>query len=293
MPHRKHQNHPPGKDQFHGVIESLHKFFVGRRIEYRYAAEGEKRYSSKKDKDESGIFERGCNGTSIWIRQVANAENRPYATFTVSPENLRLPDGRRPFMRFIYPESWLALVVGAAMSGPNLAAQRPWDDDLFYYDQTDLQQWKLTASNALETVDGVRCAVVSGTVEMSFKSKPGKDEKRIRHVKGWFDIEHGMALKQWEENPSGVRVINSHFEEAKPGLWLPQEVEVQSIAAADAEKLPEQYRGKLLLSTKIKVNKCTVNETPDSFFAPRSHLQPGDAIMKVDEKDRASPVNSL
>ena len=23
MPHRKHQNHPPGKDHFHGVIENL------------------------------------------------------------------------------------------------------------------------------------------------------------------------------------------------------------------------------------------------------------------------------
>jgi hypothetical protein len=29
MPHRKHQNHPPGKDHFHGVIENLRQFSLG------------------------------------------------------------------------------------------------------------------------------------------------------------------------------------------------------------------------------------------------------------------------
>jgi hypothetical protein len=80
-------------------------------------------------------------------------------------------------------------------------------------------------------------------------------------------------------------VVNSHFEQVEPGVWLPQEIELQSIAPTEGGDYPEQYRGKLVLSTRIKVTKRLVNRVSEDVFAP--FVKPGDFVWDM----RKGPVS--
>ena len=68
-----------------------------------------------------------------------------------------------------------------------------------------------------------------------------------------------------------------HFEQAEPGLWLPREIELQSFAPIAGIAYPEQYRGKLTLSTRIRVTRCNVNRVADDVFA--SPTKRGDWVV--------------
>jgi len=279
---------PYTKDELHKLPGGYrwNEHYVGNKVEYQYAGKGEKRYSHKKQK--ANDYVRGFNGKSVWIRDIERGQRGGPVQFTVTPE--ASDDGGHIAMRFVYPEEWQALVCGTAMTGPNLESEHSWDNDLFYYDLKHLhERWNLTASDRIEEFDGTKCAVIHGTIEMLSKDDKGEERKAARHVRGWFDLDHGMALRKWEDQYQGgelKRVVNSHFEQVKPGLWLPKEIEIQSIGSTVDKELPQQYRGKLLLSTKINVTQCTINETTDEFFEPKTHVQPADQIYRVRSKDR-------
>ena len=49
--------------------------------------------------------------------------------------------------------------------------------------------------------------------------------------------------------------MNSGFVEVESGLWLPREVELQTIVPAEHQDYREQDRGMPILSTRIKVTK--------------------------------------
>ena len=258
----------PGNPKFYRSLP-------GRKIEYHYAAKGEKRYSRKK-RIEAGSSRdeiRAYDGTAVWIRN---------DTKTVHPNGKVEKDGSTVgmlplagHMRFVYPTEWFAMNVGVAIAGPDLAAEHPWQD-MFYYDPPNMpnprEHWTFTVSDEIEEVDGAKCAVLSGTIELT--PMPDNNRKRhIRHVKFWLDIERGLALRKWEQTFSPgkkqlCRVVNSSFAEAKPGLWLPQATELQIIAPTQNEAVPEQLRGKLILSNRIKVTKCLVGEVSDDVFDP-------------------------
>jgi len=268
---------PFGSDELTRLPDNpkFYRSLPGRKIEYHYAVKGEKRYSRKK-RDEAGIFRdemRAYDGTAVWDRR---------ETKTVHPDGKVEKDGPTVGIlplaghaRFVYPTEWFAMNVGVAVAGPDLAAEYPWQD-LFYYDPPNMpdaqEHWTFTVSDETEEVDGAECAVLSGTIELT--SEPDKSgERHLRQVRFWLDLERGLALRKWEQTFAPgkkplCRVVNSAFVEVKPALWLPQATELQIIAPAENEAVPEQFRGKLILLNRIKVTKCLVGEVPDDVFDP-------------------------
>jgi len=261
------------------------KIFAGQKVEYHYASKGDSRYSRKMGTDTGGgLWDTawGGNDKCLWIREM-----RPDPSGNSLPAHVfEQPPSGKPRIRFIYPNPWHALVVGEAMIGPNLAAQWTWQD-LFYlgFEGEDKECWTSAAADGTEEVDGARCAVLSGAIEVTFE-KDWKGERKtfVRRVKCWLDLQHGMALRKWEEyrmpGMGLIRVVNSQFKYFQPGVWLPQEIELQCCAPAEGSQYPEKYRSKVVLSTRIKVTKCSVNETGDSFFEPL--IKPGDQVEKSD-----------
>jgi hypothetical protein len=269
--------------------DCVEKIFAGRKVEYHYAAKGDSRFSRvlENGKDD-GLWDhaRGDNGKYLWDRfAYPNSKGDVQVTL--------LPPSASGHLRFIYPNPWLALVVGEAIVGPNPSATRPWQD-LFYFDFGGGEQecWPLAAADKLAELEGVKCAVLEGTIRMAYKSKTGEEKEVVRQVKCWLDIDRGLALRQWEEHRGPgtglLRVVNSHFEQAEPGLWLPREIELQSFAPIAGIAYPEQYRGKLTLSTRIRVTRCNVNRVADDVFA--SPTKRGDWVVDFRQRPTAVPV---
>jgi hypothetical protein len=107
----------------------------------------------------------------------------------------------------------------------------------------------------------------------------------------WLDLDRGLALRKREHKTSpgpktAYRRVNSSFEEVAPGVWLPKESELQTVAPSDDPDFPEQYRGKPVVSSRTKVTKWVVNEVPDDLFDPL--VKPGDQVL--DERGIAPPV---
>jgi hypothetical protein len=178
------------------------------------------------------------------------------------------------------------------MTGPNPSATRPWQD-LFYYDFDggDQECWTLAAADTVGDVDGIKCAVLQGTIRTTYKSKTGEQKQRVRNVKGWLDLQRGFALRKWEESGSWgglTRIVNSEFAQVEPGLWLPRQIEIQSLASREGVAYPEQYRGKLTLSTRIRVTRCNVNRVADDVFA--SPTKRGDWVVDFRQRSTAVPV---
>lgn len=251
------------------------------KVEYHYASKGEKRYSRKRRPQESSYRDQmwAYNGTSVWVRHE-----------TVHPDGDAKKDKPRvailppeKHMRFVYPEEWRALNVGVAIAGPDLAAKNPWQD-LFYFDATEPpQRQTFTVSDEVEQVDGARCVALAGTIEMNMTLEAGP-KKLTRHVRFWLDLDRGLALRQWEESflpgeKPRHRVVNSRFEEVEPGLWLPRRTEIQMIAPAEQEGVPDPYRGKLIFSTRIEVTRWIVGQVSDDVFDPS--VEPGDDVRDL------------
>jgi hypothetical protein len=269
--------------------DCVEKIFAGHKVEYQYAAKGESRFSRVAETDKNGGLwdhARGDNGKYLWDRFA-------YPNSKGDVQVSLFPPSAPGHLRFLYPNPWLGLVVGEAMTGPNLAAQWPWQD-LFYLDfgSGDHQCWTLAASDKLAEVEGVKCAVLEGTIRTTYRSKTGEEKQVVRQVKCWLDVDRGLALRQWEEHRGPgtglLRVVNSHFEQVEPGLWLPREIELQSFAPIAGIAYPERYRGKLTLSTRIRVTKCKVNRVADDVFA--SPTKRGDWVADFRKQPTAVPV---
>jgi len=92
-----------------------------------------------------------------------------------------------------------------------------------------------------------------------------------------------MALRKWEEyrmpGMGLIRVVNSQFKHFEPGGWLPQEIEMQCFAPTEGSQYPEKYRGKPVLTTRIKVTKQIVNQVSDDVFSPL--VRPRDEVWNI------------
>lgn len=271
-----------------GRLRSYYKSWVGRKVEYHYAFRGENRYSREKGVEDRPSYDNmmSYNGASVWSRDTYETVHSDGTVERKKPRVVILPPHGRH--RFMYPNEWFCIHLGAVIVGPDFAAEDSMRD-VFYYGSPPSSVWRtLTVSDQIDDVDGAQCVVVVGTIERTFTSE-GETHKSIREVKLWLDIERDLALRKWQETetfrkkyPKQIsRVVNSRFKAMGPGLWLPQEMEIQRIAPADEEAYPEQFRGKVILSTRIRVTKCIVNQVPDDVFDP--HIEPGDGVY--DERD--------
>lgn len=271
-----------------GRLQKHYKSWVGRKVEYHFAFQGEKRYSReitrpdpRQDPQRRSDKMWAYNGTSIWTRYSHDLLHPDGRTEKDLREvRINPPTGR---MRFVYPNEWLAIHLGAAIAGPDLAAKDDMQDLFYPGSPPPPRRRTFTVADEIEEVDGAKCAVVSGTIETTFTSDD-ETHKSVRHVKLWLDLERGLALRKWEETRAPGekwpkrrhRVVNSDFNEVEPGLWLPREVEIQRIAPAEEEAYPEPFRGKMILSSRIRVTRWIVNEVPDDVFDP--YIKPGDEV---------------
>ncbi|MHC4401847.1 MAG: linear amide C-N hydrolase, partial [Planctomycetota bacterium] len=268
-----------------GRLRSHYKHWVGRKVEYHYAFQGEKRYSREKK------TMWAYNGTSVWTRRDDGETVHPDGSVEKERRIVIISSPTRN-IRFIYPNEWFAIHLGAAIAGPELSAKDSMQDVFYYGSPPPPARRTLTVSGQIDEVDGAKCAVVTGTIENTY-TRDNETHKRVRYVKFWLDIERDLALRKWEETsapgkeyPKRLhRIVNSRFNEVEPGLWLPQELEVQRIAPAGEEEYPEQFRGKTILSNRIQVTKWIVNQVPDDVFDP--YIKPGDDVR--DSRGAAPP----
>lgn len=278
------------------------------KVEYHYAFKGAKRYSRKIRHNDPGgpslkastsgarpevSFEdqmRASNGTTLWARRFVKTVHPDGHVDEQGPTvNLTRPGTTMPFL---YPPEYRAMNLGVAIAGPDLVAEDLIFEDLFYYDYPNLRElWDFEVSDQIEEVGDAPCAALSGTIEMTYTSGTLPDSsgalperRRTRHVTFWLDLKRGLALRRWEESDMPgkkplCRVVSSRFEEAEPGLWLPQQVELQRIAPTEHEEYSEQHRGRLVLSTRIEITKRIVNRVPDDVFDP--FIKAGDSVVDL------------
>ncbi len=284
------------------------------KVEYHYAMQGTKRYSRKiRHCDPKGPFLeasaaprarvsfwdqiRAYNETSVWGR-TEYRDVHPNGHVEVFGPSVEIgPVGGQE--HFLYPPEYRGINLGVLMTGPGLSSDDPLQDPKYMPDHRG--RWSLTVSNEIEEVDGAECVALNGTIEMRRERGTGP-RKWIRHVRCCLDLERGLALRRWEETRCRIvehdadasaqqrekaveewqhgrllRVLTSRLDEIESGVWFPQEIELQSIVPAEAETCPKEYRGKLVVSTRIRVTKCIVNKVPDDVFDPL--IKSGDDVF--------------
>ncbi len=276
-----------------GRLRDHYRFWVGRKVQYHYAFREEKRYSREKRTNDRGSWDKmwAYNGTSVWTREDGGQTVHPDGSVEKKRPivSISSPTGGA---RFIYPNEWLAVHLGAAIAGPDLSAKDSMQDVFYCGSPPPPARRTLTVSDQIDELDGAKCAVVTGTIENTY-TRDNETHKLVRRVRFWLDIERDLALRKWEETSASGneypkrlhRVVNSRFKEVEPGLWLPQETEIQRIAPADEEAYPEQFRGSVILSTRVRVTQCVVNRVPDDVFDP--YIKPGDRVL--DSRGAAPP----
>ena len=127
-----------------------------------------------------------------------------------------------------------------------------------------LERWPYRVLRQTEELDGARCVVLGGSMECVLPAGGGA-EKRAIEDRLWLDADHGLALRKRETKTGGhmVRVVNSEFEEALPGVWFPKRSLTQVVALQQAG---EAAGGRPLLTRQITLCYRQLNQVMDEFF---------------------------
>jgi hypothetical protein len=234
---------------------------------------------------------KACNGTTCWFRRPGMERKLPDGKAEKSPTLVSLYPPEQ-FSRLVTGPAGYLTAIGLALGAPTAASRRsgsekPPDFNLL---PDVLERGRYKVQDAIERVDAANCVVLSGTVERT-ASVGDITQKFTMEDKLWLDLDRGLALRKREHKTSpgpktAYRRVNSSFEEVAPGVWLPKESELQTVAPSDDPDFPEQYRGKPVVSSRTKVTKWVVNEVPDDLFDPL--VKPGDQVL--DERGIAPPV---
>ena len=230
----------------------------------------------------------GHNGRTFWnryIHEVAHPDGRveKKPPFVVMWHPTRVS-------RKISPPTYLRHIA-LAIAGPDIDAEdSKFQDNCRRHLLPDLlDRWTYSRSDELEQVDGASCVILHRTSEntVTFRDVTEKFTKRDTL---WLDLDRGLALRKREQIITPLprtlcRVTNSEFEEVVPGVWLPKQSVLHEIAPAGDEDFPEEYHGKPILSTRVRVTKLVVNQVPDEVFEP--YIKPGEEV--VDNREKYSP----
>lgn len=178
--------------------------------------------------------------------------------------------------------------IGLAIPGPQIPGKTPrLPQDFPSLLPELLERGPYSVQNEFEEVDGARCVVLVGTVERTSTVREATQKYTTRD-KLWLDPDRGLALRKREQRTSPDRTkalrrtVNSNFEEVVPGIWFPRDSEHQTVVASDNPDYPEAYRGKTILSTRVKLTECVVNAVPDKVFEP--YVKPGDVVSDGRER---------
>lgn len=259
---------PLAAEDFDKLPEYIRNW-VGTEVQYYYAAQGEKRYSRKIEP--VGVWDhvRAYNETSVWERVKAedHPDGKPMVVKAAEADNLD---------RFIYPNRWSAVNLGAVISGPSPTPEHAWQEqDIRHFYAPDLtEQWSLRVLDKLEEVEGASCVVLAGTIERTFTENQ-QPRKRVRHIRFWLDRDHGWTLRKWEEGVTdqeiSLRLLTSDLHESDHKVWVPRKIEIQVFATPGGigDDLPKQLQGKQVLTTRIQVTKCQFGNVADEIFDPK------------------------
>jgi hypothetical protein len=127
-----------------------------------------------------------------------------------------------------------------------------------------LQRWPYRVLETTREIDGARCVVLEGNMECPLPAKGGAAKTAIED-RLWLDADRGLALRKRETKTGGhlLRVVNSEFEEALPGVWFPKRSLTQVVSLPEAG---EASGGRPLLNRQITLCYHRPNQVIDGLF---------------------------
>jgi len=224
----------------------------------------------------------GLTSRAYWVRTISENRHSDGRVEKTQPSvSLWPPRPRYLGIRYLR-------YIGLAIPGLQIPGETPRSQQDFRNLLPELlERGPYSVQDEFEEVDGVRCVVLEGTVERTSTVRDATQKYTTRD-KLWLDPERRLALRKREQRTSPDRTkslrrtVNSNFEEVAPGIWLPRDSQHQTVAPSDNPDFPEAYRGKAILSTRVKLTKCIVNQVPDKVFEP--YIKPGDVVSDGRER---------
>ena len=212
----------------------------------------------------------GLNDESYWMRQNDRGTiNIAGTVHKLFPNVCLWPRGQNR----IWPPAYLGnagLGVVSSTAGARLESQL----------HGHLSRWAYSISDKPEEFDGGKCLVLTGTYEETLSVGDVTEKVKVRD-RLWLDLQRGLALRKRETSSRFegrvTRILNSDFQEIAPGFWLPKSSEIQDLAPAAGAEYPEGCRGQSVLTTRIHLARCTVNDVPDLLF--KAVIRPGDHVQ--------------